>query len=203
MPDVGPALGKIVGALKANPLIGGEYANVVGQIRARTGLDLEKDVLAAVGDVGVFAHGTTPRTVRGGVVIASSKPARLARTLRRVPALINQNTAGHVAAVPRRGGFDVTGPRMARPFQVRTTVHPSGALGDTDLFKKAAAAIGERPTLFVAFAKALKLAARSPQHRSDADFKQAVPRLRHIEFVAAGARQDGGLDVLRGVVGLR
>jgi hypothetical protein len=203
VPDLGPALGKIVAALKANPLIGGEYANVVGQIRARTGLDLEKDVLAAVGDVGVFVHGTTPRTVRAGVVIESPRPARLARTLRRVPALINQNAGGQVAAVPRRGGFDVTGPRMARPFQVRGPVHPSGNLGQTDLFRMAAAAIGERPTLFVDFATALTVAARSPHHRSEADFKQALPRLRHIEFVAAGARRDGGLDVLRGVVGLR
>ncbi|HEX4718194.1 MAG TPA: DUF3352 domain-containing protein [Thermoleophilaceae bacterium] len=203
MPDVGQALGTIAGALQANPLIGGTYAHVVDQIRARTGLDLDKDVLAAVGDVGVYVQGTTLRTVRGGAVIESPKPATLARTLRRVPALINRNADGHVVAAARVGGFDVKGRRMAHPFQVRRAPHMSGKLGQTDLFKKAAAAIGERPTLFVDFAKALALAARSPHHSSDADFKQALPRLRRIEFVAAGARRDGGLDVLRGVLGLR
>jgi Protein of unknown function (DUF3352) len=203
VPDVGPALQKIAAALKANPLVASSYAQVVDQIRARTGLDLGRDVLAAVGDIGLFAHGTTPRTVRGGLLIESPKPATLARTLQRLPALVNRMAEGRVAAIPRRGGFDVKGRRMARPFEVRRAVHPSGKLGDTALFKKAAAAIGQRPTLFVDFGQALTLAAVSPHHGSEEHFQRALPRLSHIEFIAAGARRDAGLDVLRGVIGLR
>jgi Protein of unknown function (DUF3352) len=203
LPDVGQALGKVAAAVKANPLIAAQYAHVVEEIRARTGLDLDKDVLAAVGDLGLFVHGTTPRTVRGGLLVDSPKPAALARTLRRVPALINRSAEGHAAAIPRRAGFDVTGPRMAHPFELRRALHPNGKLGETFLFKKAAAAIGERPILFVDFAQALSLAAASPHHRSDQHFRRALPRLRHVEFVAAGARRDAGLDVLRALVGLR
>jgi Protein of unknown function (DUF3352) len=203
VPDVGAALGKITAALRANPLIGAQYTRLVDQIQARTGLDLNKDVLAAVGDVGLFARGTTQRTVRGGLLIASPKPAALARTLRRLPAVINRNGGGHLAATARAGGFDVKGRRMARPFQVRRAVHPNGKLGQTDLFKTAAAAIGGRPTVFVDVGRALKLSATSPHHRSEPDFKRALPRLRQIEFVAVGARRDAGLDVLRGVIGLR
>jgi hypothetical protein len=77
------------------------------------------------------------------------------------------------------------------------------ALGTTPLFAKANAAIGSRPTLFVDFAPALRLAAASPHHRDDAHFQRALPRLRHVEYIAAGARRDEGLDVVRGVIGLR
>jgi hypothetical protein len=105
--------------------------------------------------------------------------------------------------VPRRGGFDVKAQRMAQPFQVRRAINPSAKLGDTVLFKKAASMIGQRPTLLVDVAPALALAAASPHHKSDRHFQEALPRLRHIEFVAAGARRDNGIDVLRAVVGLR
>jgi hypothetical protein len=112
-------------------------------------------------------------------VVAESPPA----TLRRLQALASQAKHGQVRVrAPRRA---------AEP------------LGATPLFAKAKAAIGQRPTLLVDFASALALAAKSPHHRGDAEFKHALPRLRHIEYVAAGARQDGGLDVARAVVGLR
>jgi hypothetical protein len=203
VPQVGQALGKVTRALKANPLIAAQYAQVAGQFRARTGLDLDKDVLAALGDVGVFVRGTTPRTVRGGLVVQSPKPARLARTLRRAPALIESSTRGRVTITPRRGGFDVQGPRVARPFQVRRTPPRGPKLGDSALFKEAASLIGQRPTFFVSVGPALELALASPHRQSDRHFQQALPRLRKIEFVAAGARRDAGLAVVRGVIGLR
>jgi Protein of unknown function (DUF3352) len=177
VPDVGPALGKVVTALTANPLIASQYARVADAFRTRTGLDLAKDLLT-LGDVGVFARGTTPSTVRGTLVVQSGRA-----TLRRLRALAAKHAKHRVHVMPPRPAAD--------------------ALGDTPLFEKAAAVIGQRPTLFVDFAPALKLAAASPHHHSDAHFQRALPRLRHIEYVAAGARREGGLDVARGVIGLR
>jgi hypothetical protein len=177
VPDVGQALGRVATALKANPLIASQYDRVAHAFRARTGLDLDKDLLT-LGDVGLFARGATPATVRGTLVAEARRT-----TLRRLRAL---------AATHAKHKLAVTPPRSA-----------ANPLGDTPLFKKAAAAIGSRPTLFVNFGPALDLAAASPHHRSDSHFKRALPRLRHIEYIAAGARRDGDLDVARGVIGLR
>lgn len=61
-----------------------------------TGLDLQKDTLAAVGDVGLFVRGSTQETLAGALVVRSPKPAVLAGTIARLPALI----AGTIARLP-------------------------------------------------------------------------------------------------------
>jgi hypothetical protein len=219
LPQVGPALSRIADALKANPLIAAQYQRVLAQVRANTGIDIEKDVLATVGDVALFAHGESPHTVGGGLVIQSPQPARLAATIARLPALIRAKTGKRVRMTANGAGFDLQGPQMPQPVQVRVSrkgviatygaaatraaAHPSARLGSTALFQKAAAAIGQRPTLFVDFGSALKLAAQSPRHAQDAHFQKALPHLEHVEYVAVGARRDDGLDVVRAVVGLR
>jgi hypothetical protein len=93
-------------------------------------------------------------------------------------------------------------PATQHRLLVTGPTRPDRALGDSALFQKAAAAIGGRPTAFVDFGQALGVAAASAHH-DDAKFQRALPRLRHIEFVAAGARRDQGLDVARAVIGLR
>ncbi|MEA2493502.1 MAG: hypothetical protein QOJ29_1413, partial [Thermoleophilaceae bacterium] len=219
LPDVGGMLGKLGDVFKANPLIAAQYANVLARVKAKTGIDLERDVIAAVGDVGLFARGATPSKVGGGLVIGSQKPAVLARTVARLPALIRSEAHGRVRVTSRSSGFDVSAPQMPQPIQVRVSdggvlaaygaastrsaVQPRGRLGDTALFRKAAIAVGQRPTLFVAFGPALNLAAASPHHRDDAHFKRALPKLQHIEYAAVGVRRDNGLDVVRAVLGLR
>lgn len=176
-PQVGQALAKVVGALKANPLIAAQYGAMAKAFRARTGLDVGDDLLT-LGDVGVFARGMKPSAASAKLVARAR-----ASTLRRLRALIGPPTRGRVGVV---GG-----------------VRPASRLGDTPLFEKAAAAIGGRPAVFADFARALELVRRSPHHGSDAHFQQALSLLRHVEFVAAGARRGAGADVLRGVIGLR
>jgi hypothetical protein len=177
VPDAGAALSKVAAALKANPLIASQYAQVAQKFRARTGVDLDKDILG-LGDLGLFVRGRTPSSA-GATVVAESGAA----SLRRLQGLAARAGHGRV--------------------QVRRPANASPPLGSTPLFAKATAAIGGRPTLFMDFAPALRLAAASPHHRGDAHFQRALPRLRHIQYIAAGARRDGGLDVARGVIGLR
>ena len=142
--------------------------------RIRTRTGIDLDQdILTLGDVGLFARGRT------GTVVAEAG----AQTLQRLRAFVE--------------------PRAHGRLQVSGPVHPDETIGSTPLFQKAAAAIGQRPTLFVDFGPALDVAAASPHHRDDARFKRALPRLRHIEYIAAGARRDGGLDVARAVIGLR
>jgi hypothetical protein len=161
----------------SSPLIESQYGQVAQRVRAATGVSLDKDILT-LGDVGLFALGSTPSTVSATVVAESN-----AGSLRRLQALAGKARHGRV--------------------QVRRPSQAAQPLGSTALFQKAASAIGGRPTLFVDFAPALRLAAASPKHRGDAHFRSALPRLKHIEYITAGARREGDLDVARGVIGLR
>lgn len=187
VPQLGDALQKVVTALAANPLIGGQYRQIIARVRARTGIDLQHQVIDGLGDVGVFVRGARPRSARTNLWLESSRPAALRDAVAKATRL-----------APRRGlrRLHVTVARHIRAL-------PGAELGASDSFQKAAALIGSRPTLFVDFMRALRFAAASPRHEGDAHFRRALPHLRHIEYIAAGARRAGGLDVLRGVVGLR
>jgi hypothetical protein len=203
VPDVGQALGKLSGSLMSNPLIAAQAARVTDDVRRQTGIDLTKDVLGALGDVGLFVRGSAPKRVSGVVVAQPTSPGALDNTMKKLPTVIESKTRGQATVTPRAAGFDATGPHGQR-LLVRTSVDSGVAkLGNTVLFKKATAVIGQRPSFFLNAGPALALAAQSPHHKSDDDFKNALPRLRHVQYVAAGARRDGDLDVLRGVVGLR
>lgn len=176
LPDVGPTIGKLLDALQSNPLIAAPVQRALASVKQQTGLDVRRDVVDQVDDVGVYATGSTPGSERAALVVDSSRPG----PIRRVVA------------------------RLDKDLRVVAARSLAGArLGSTGLFKKAALAIGQRPTLFVDFARALRLAAASRRHAADAHFQRALPRLRHIEYVATGARRDGGLDVIRTVVGIR
>ena len=176
-PKVGDALTKLVTALEANPLIGAQYGAFADGVRARIGLDIDKD-LRTLGDVGLFVRGTTPSSA-AGTLVAQGKST----TLQRLRALLAAHTNGRLG--------------------LRAAVRPGSRLGDTPLFQRATAAVGGRPTVFVDLTRALELARASARHRAHGHLQQALPRLRHIEFIAAGARRAAGLDVLRGVIGLR
>lgn len=210
VPDVGPALGQVVAALEANPLIAAPLEGFARRFEDRTGLDLERDVIGAVGDIALFALGNGPRKA-GGAVIETARPAALAKALRRLPRM----RGGRLRVIERAD-------RVVALHRARAL--PTGAeLGQTPLFAKARQAIGERPTMVVDVRQAARHAAkmrrrggraanrRGSAHggaganlgRRPAPFRRMMRKLRRIEFVAAGARREGNLDVLRLVVGLR
>jgi hypothetical protein len=215
LPEVGQSLAKLLDAVKLNPLMAQQYSKFARQMRIKTGLDLERDVLAGLGDVGAFARGASERTIGGGVVVEAAEPAALRRTLATLPALIAR---GHDVKVRRRGpGFDVTSKGVPQPVLVRMSggravaaygrgaaragLAPAATLGGTDLFRKAAAAVGNRPTVFATFEQIAALVRSSPHKHAGAAKVEA--RLAHLEYAAVGARREGKLDVLRAVLGLR
>lgn len=215
LPHVGQALTKLVAGLKLNPVIAGEYAKVAATVRQKSGLDIQRDILAGIGDVAGFVRGTSPKTVGGGVVIGARDKAALKRSVLTLPALI---ASSHQGKARRIGdGFEATSPDMTQPLEVRlagpgavatygrssleAALQTGNRLGQTDLYRKATAAVGARPTLFAAFAPIFQLVKSSGN--TDAGFAKAEPRLAHLEYAALGARRDKGLDVLRLVVGLR
>jgi hypothetical protein len=213
LPSVGALLQKVVSGLKLNPLIGAQYSRFAKQLRHETGLDIERDLLAGIGDVGLFARGTGKRTVSGGAVIAAADRAALRRTLVRLPRLINgvpTLTAHKVAA-----GFEVRGEGLPRPIQVRAggpgavatlgsaraALAPASRLGSKPLYRRAFTTVGARPTLFVALAPVIDLV-KAFAKPSDQPTAEEEARLRHLDYLAAGVRRDGGSGVIRVVLGI-
>jgi hypothetical protein len=217
LPGVGKSLQKVVDTLRLNPLIAGQYRQVTRKLRIETGLDLEGQVLAGIGNVGGFVRGGSPRTVGGALVVGAADSKALATTIATLPPLIARDRSLRVSR--HGGGFDVTSKKMPKPVQVRigadraaaaygasntrAALTPNTTLGGTDLFRKATASIGGRPTVFATFAGIASLARSSPHKLEHHNAAEVQRTLAHLEYAAVGARREGKLDVLRAVLGLR
>jgi hypothetical protein len=100
----------------------------------------------------------------------------------------------------------IAGPGVVAAYgeaSTRAALATGGRLGATDLFRKAAASLGTRPTLFVALTPAIDLVRTLARPGKDRGFAKLAPRLAHLEYAAVGARREGRLDVIRAVLGLR
>jgi Protein of unknown function (DUF3352) len=211
LPRVGAVLEKVVAALKLSPLIGAQYARIARELRRSSGLDIERDILAGISDVGVFARGSSMHDLNAGLVVAAGNRAALRRTIARLPRLLARQRGLSVRS--RRGGFNVADRSMSRPIQVRSTapgavavygspraaIAPATRLGRSADFGKAAATLGARPTLFVAFPPLFDFVRHEDHH---ALTPEESARLSHLDYAGAGVRRDGGLDVIRVVLGL-
>ena len=196
LPKVGPLLEKLVGALKLNPLIAAQYTRLNGQLRQHSGLDLERDLLAGISDVGAFARGTSLRSLDAGVVVVARDRAALRRTVAGAQRLVR---GGHLA---NQIHVQAGGPGAVAVYgSTRSALAPATRLGSSGLYRRAASELGARPTLFVSIAPLLQLAGTSPKHRH-ALTPEDRARLGHLDYLAVGAVRDGGLDVVRAVLGI-
>ena len=213
LPRVGAFVQKLVTGLKANPLIAAGYGRFAAQLKRESGLDVERDLLAGIGDLGLFVRGTDKRTLSGGVVVAAADHAALRRTLAGLPRLIARSRTLYVRRAAN--GFDVNGEGLPRPIQVRaggpgavatlgpatTALAPSSRLGSTPLYRRAFKTVGARPTLFVALQPIVDLV-KSLAKPSDQPSAQDEARLRHLDFLALGVTRNDGNDLVRIVLGI-
>ena len=132
-PGAGRSLSRTVGLLSGGPLLGGNLLRRL--FRGRTGLELERDVLSAVGDVAVYARGTRRRRVSGGAVIETPSPERateLVADLRRAFVRMSRRQAARRGAGLPFGPGDHDGrfrPRRAHgPFAPGAGRGPLGLL---------------------------------------------------------------------------
>jgi len=142
---------------------------LLGQARARTGLDLQRDVLSWMGDAGLFVSGTSPARVGGALVVATSNRAKTRATIAALGRLIGAGGA-RVSALHAKGvddGVVVRSPNGRRTwialagdrFIVATgarralseAVSPGRRLGSSPALAAAADRLGAgvRPSLFV------------------------------------------------------
>lgn len=186
--------------------------------RARTGLDLERDVLPALVDLAFFARGSTASTAGAAAVVATPDPAAARRLVSSLRLAVRHGEAGRdrrTAAVSIAGarGFTVTGPQLPGSLYVvaggdrvvvargraaaRASLRPGAGLTHTPQYRAAQASLGGAPpTMLLAFAPVAALVgtSTSPAAQRASAYLTALRALA-LSWNAAGARRTGRLVV--------
>ncbi|MDQ6749259.1 MAG: DUF3352 domain-containing protein [Actinomycetota bacterium] len=203
-------------------LAGAAIGPVKAAVAKRTGLDLERDILAAVGDVGVFARGNSLINVGAGVVIEAPNPAAARRVVSKLGAFITrQGAASGIKAVATRvggaQGVKITTPRLpgAINFVVKgaklvlaygdpaTTqaLSPSTKLSESGSYRRAQTSLGGiPPSLLVDFAPILSLAEAANSGSTSSSFTRVKQVLGSLDTLALGGRMEGNQQLVRFVL---
>ncbi|MEA2383469.1 MAG: hypothetical protein QOH72_3440 [Solirubrobacteraceae bacterium] len=211
--ELGPTVNGLLDRVSAQGGIAGVGLQaLLGQAQQRLGLDIRRDLLAWMGDAGIYVAGTTAADRRAALVIASKDPAASQRAVRALEPLARRSgtvTPLTVAGVDagfalRRGRSDDEilvasgGNRFVVAVGRRAlteAVAPGGArLGDAAAFRAAAGKLGSgvRPSFFL---DVQRLSGMAPG-KGAGHGGQLREYLGAFGAVIGGARRDG--DVTRG-----
>jgi Protein of unknown function (DUF3352) len=152
--DVGTAIQKLYDSLGTMGMSG----LISGQVKQETGIDLERDVISWMGDLGIFVRGTSPNEVEGALVIETSDEKTAGETLLKLRAYFQRQGAPiRPDTVDASLGFAIQERSMPQPINL--------VVGN----KRVVIAYGSRAT-------ASALSTSSPLS-SDAGFNRAVDSL--------------------------
>jgi hypothetical protein len=188
------------------------------QLRAQAGLDLDRDLLPALGDLALFARGSNLLTIGGGIVIQTPDPGAAQRVVSRLRGLVSRQGAGMGLRVAdttilgargfRVGSSQIPGSvnvvagrgRMVIAYGDAATsaaLVPQSRLADAPAYQAARESIGGRsPQLFMQFGPVAQLMGIS----SDPDLQRVRTYLNALETLAAGSRVEGDTQTGRMVI---
>jgi hypothetical protein len=220
--DVGGAIKRAIAQFSAGGIGGGVVQTLVTQLRASTGLDLNRDILASLGDIGFFASGTNLFQVGGGAVITAPDPAAARRLVAKLGALIARQGARSgvrvsATSVAGASGVRITSPRLPGGINLvvkgkklvaaygsaatRSALSSGSALANNPAFQAASATLGAggTPSLYVTFGPIAQLASAA----GGANTASAQRVLNALDNLVAGGTQQGGQAVGKIVVNLK
>lgn len=226
--DIGAAVERSVENIgEAGASEGLDAETIRSQLQSRFGIDLDKDVINALGDAALFVEGATVEEVSGGLVIQSKDPSGSAELINKVQGLISQQVSPKEARVQPLAsaggdqGFQIVDPggETPQPIQVvqhddkivigygRQSVAQALAGGDTlaanPAFTAAQDAIGDLGVdAFLSLAPVFRLA-EAAGAAQDPDYRQAKPYLDSLSFLASGSGTEDDRATLRMIVGLQ
>jgi hypothetical protein len=217
-PEVGQTLRRATQQLASGGIGGGILETIKQQVRTSTGLDVDRDVIAALGDIAFFAQGSNVLTAGGGMVIDSPDPAAARRLVTKLRPLIARQGAAsglRTSAVSLAGarGLRVTSPQIPGGFNVvvrgnrivaaygdaatRSALSPATRLGDSAQYRAATRSLrGAQPGAFLSFGPLANLIGIS----SSPQAQRARTYLSALNTMAAGAKVDGDTQTGRFVV---
>jgi hypothetical protein len=184
------------------------------QFTAATGLDLQKDVIAWMGDFGVFARGTSVADLDGALVVETKDEAASGRFIAALERLVKGQAAqaggleiGPLQASGGGEGFTVGGGGIPKPVHVfqksgrvvfaygdaaaRDAVDPSQKLGDSPDFTAARDSLGDYTISFYVLMQPIFDLVEASGAATDADWQKAKPYLEPLSALVAGTSGDG------------
>jgi hypothetical protein len=220
-PKLGDALESLVSSFGG--AIGG--AAITAQVQGATGLNLQQDVFAWMGDLGAFVRGSTKTTVDGGLVIQSTDDAKAATAFGKVVGLIGKQSATSVKPVRVAGAesaFAIPTDNAAggKPLilargkgrvvatygeaAAREALAPKSQLGDSQDYSRAKDLLsdGMEPGFLLSMPSVLKLI-EATRGGADSDYQEARPYLQTLGVISAGGKVDGDRVQSRVAVGFK
>jgi hypothetical protein len=191
--------------------VGGRDA-VEQQLRAATGLDLERDVLGWMGDFGVFVRGTSVPELNGAVIIETTDEEASGRMLAALRRLGSSEMAGDLRIGPLSApgggeGFSVTSPEIPQPVHLfqrdgRVVVAYGNAaasdaidarepLGDSPDFAETRDSLGDYDVSVMLMLEPLFQLVDTTEAGANPEWEQAQPYLEPLRALVAGTSGEG------------
>jgi hypothetical protein len=219
----GADLGESIEEALTGAALGAELDIDVGGVEAierELGIDVARDLTSWLGDGAAFVSGTSLFGVGGGVVVQTTDKAASARAIQLLGAALEEAGvelrpsgvgAGYefripgapVAAEVVQDGDRVVA--VAGGVSLEDVLDPgSNTLEDSEAFQAAREALGDgfEVGLYLRLVDLLRLVEGVPGVGADPDFRQVRRFLDHLDYLVAGARREGDLDVAALTIGL-
>jgi hypothetical protein len=185
------------------------------QLRAATGLDLDRDVLSWMGDFGVFVRGTSVDDLNGALVVETTDESASARFIGRLRTLLRRQGEARIGPLTAPGGgkgFTIHAADTPAPVHIfqrdgrvvlaygndaaADALDPAQKLADSSDFEAAADSLGGGylVSFYLAAAPIIDLV-ESTGAASDPDWQDVKPYLEPLVALIGGASGEG--DALR------
>lgn len=212
-----------LGPLLRNAIAGsGFHDEAARQVRANLGLDLDRDLLAPLGGLGVFVRGEGVLDIGGGALLQLTDAAAAQRLLTQIQALVGAGLGTPPRSLQLGGarGFEVQVPQSPQPIVVlakgdrlaagyaassaQDLLDPQSRFDDSSAGKAAIATLGDGYTpSFVLIVPPLAGLLRSLDQLQVADLSSVLPYLDAYRSLAFGTKVDGDRASVRVVAALR
>lgn len=210
VPNIGEVIQGLFDTVAEMPGAGGEVDEVSAQFERETGLNLEEDVLAWMGDAALFVQGTNFQEMGGGLIVESNDPEQTRETLDEIRQRIEteqvpttDESRGDYEGFSIQAGlpaplYALAADRLVITYGDSATdgaVEPEATLGEAPIFQAAEDALGDDydPSFFVDMDAVMEVVdfARGFSGQTDDAYEEDVkPWLEPLSFVIAGSRQD-------------
>ena len=191
------------------------------QLRAATGLDLQKDVLDWMGDFGIFVRGRSVPELDGALIVETKDEAASGRFIAALERLAKAQAQGQVRIGPLTAsgggdGFTARGAGIPKPIHVfqrdgrvafaygdaaaSDAIDAGDKLGDSPEYRAATESLGDYDVSFYLLMQPIFDLVESTEAATDADWQKAKPYLEPLSTLVGGTSGDG--DALRSAVKL-
>jgi hypothetical protein len=214
-----PPLGPIVRSALA---AAGVHDQAAAQVRQNVGLDLDRDLLAPLGGLGIFVRGGSPLDIGGGALLQMTSAAAAQRLLTRIEAIVGAGLGAPTRplAVSGARGFQVLIPQSPQPIVVlakgdrlaagyaassaQDLLDPQARFDESSDGKAAIDTLGDGYTpSFVLIIPPLAGLLRSLDQLQVADLSSVLPYVDAYRSLAIGTKRDGDRTSVRVVAALR